>query len=179
MAQRLVDAVAVREGESVLEIGGGVGEIEIELLRSGAKRATNVELSAAYEGQGRTLVEEAGLEDRIEWRYGDIAADRELAPPADVVVLNRVVCCYPDVQALVGAAAEKTQRALALSFPRNIWLIRTAAVAINLWFRIRRSDFRFFVHSPESIVATARDGGLNLVHEHLGRFWQIAALERV
>jgi len=163
----------------VLEIGGGVGEIEIELLRSGAERATNVELSAAYEEQGRTLVEEAGLEDRIEWRYGDIAADRELAPPADVVVLNRVVCCYPDVQALVGAAAEKTHRALALSFPRNIWLIRTAAVAINLWFRIRRSDFRFFVHSPESIVATARDGGLNLVQEHLGRFWQIAALERV
>ena len=163
----------------MLEIGGGVGEIEIELLRSGAERATNVELSAAYEEQGRTLVEEAGLEDRIEWRYGDIAADRELAPPADVVVLNRVVCCYPDVQALVGAAAEKTHRALALSFPRNIWLIRTAAVAINLWFRIRRSDFRFFVHSPESIVATARDGGLNLVQEHLGRFWQIAALERV
>jgi hypothetical protein len=175
----LVDAVAVREGESVLEIGGGIGEIEIELLRSGAERATNVELSTAYEEQGRTLVEQAGLQDRIEWRYGDIAADRELAPTADVVVLNRVVCCYPDMPALVGVAAEKSRRALALSFPRDIWLVRTAAVAINVASRIRRSDFRFFVHSPESIVATARDGGLRLVNEYSGRFWQIAALERV
>ena len=168
----------MRDGESVLEIGGGIGEIEIELLRAGADRATNVELSRAYEQQGLSVVEQAGLEGRIEWRYGDIAADPSLAPPADVVVLNRVVCCYPDMPALVGAATDRTRRALALSFPRDLRLIRAAAVAINLMSRIRRSDFRFFVHSPERIVATAREGGLSLVHEHRGRLWQIAELER-
>ena len=36
------------EGASVLEIGGGVGEIHIEQLESGAKRAFNLELSPAY-----------------------------------------------------------------------------------------------------------------------------------
>src|SRR5690348_8894770 len=98
----MVEFVHVRRGDTVLEIGGGIGEIELELLRSGAERAMNVELSGAYEQEGRALFEQAGLEGRVEWRYGDVATDRELVPPADVVVLNRVVCCYPDMPALVG-----------------------------------------------------------------------------
>lgn len=162
----------------MLEIGGGIGEIELELLRAGAQRATNIELSSAYEQEGRALLEQAGLEGRVEWRYGDVATDRELAPAADVVVLNRVVCCYPDMPALVGAAAEKAKRALALSFPRDTWFMRVGARAINAWFRLRRSDFRFFVHRPGDIVATASASGLRLVDEHSGRIWQVAALER-
>ncbi|MFY9578766.1 MAG: methyltransferase domain-containing protein [Gaiellaceae bacterium] len=178
VARRLVDAVGVRAGETVLEIGGGIGDIEIELLRSGAEHATNVELSAAYEKLGRTLFEQAGFEGRIEWRYGDIATDPELAPPADVVVLNRVVCCYPDMPALVDAAAAKTRRSLALSFPRDTRLMRIGGRAINAWCRLRRSDFRFFVHPPPEIVAAAHKRGLHLVHQHRGRLWQVAALER-
>jgi len=168
----------VRRGETVLEIGGGIGEIELELLRAGAERATNVELSGAYEPQGNALLGEQGLGGRIDWRYGDVAVDRDLAAAADVVVLNRVVCCYPDMPALVDAVAEKTQRALALSFPRDTMLVRLSARIINGWCRVRRKDFRFFVHPPRAIVATATARGLQLVHEHSGRFWQIAALER-
>jgi len=162
----------------VLEIGGGVGTIEIELLRSGAAQAVNVELSAAYEEQGLALAEQAGVGGRVAWRYGDVAAESELALAADVVVMNRVVCCYPDMPALVGAAAEKTRRVLALSFPRDTVLMRTGGRAINAWCRLRRSDFRFFVHRPEEIVATASERGLSLVEEQHGRLWQTAALER-
>jgi len=173
-----VDVVGVRRGETVLEIGGGIGEIEIELLRAGAERATNVELVGVYEPQGKALLEEQGLGGRIEWRYGDVAADADLAPAADVVVLNRVVCCYPDMPALVDVAAAKTRRTLALSFPRDRRLMRIGMRAINGWCRVRRSNFRFFVHAPSEIVATARAHGLRLVHEHSGRLWQIATLER-
>src|SRR5262249_8651358 len=170
--------VRVGRGERGLEIGGGTGEIELELLRSGAERATTVELSPAYEQEGRALFEHAGLEERVEWRYGDVATERELAPSADIVVLNRVVCCYPDMPGLVGAAAEKTRRSLALSFPRDTWFMRIGARAINAWSRLRGSDFRFFVHKPADIVATASSSGLRLIDEHSGRLWQVAALAR-
>jgi magnesium-protoporphyrin O-methyltransferase len=168
----------VRSGETVLEIGGGIGELELELLRAGAESATNVELVGVYEEPGKALLEEEGFGGRIDWRYGDVVVDADLAPAADVVVLNRVVCCYPDMPALVDVAAAKTRRTLALSFPRDRLLTRLALRAINVWYRMRRSDFRFFVHAPSEIVATATARGLRLVHEHSGRFWQIAALER-
>jgi cyclopropane fatty-acyl-phospholipid synthase-like methyltransferase len=84
------------EGGTVLEIGGGVGEIHIELLKRGAESALNLELSPAYADVARQLLREAGLEERADWRLHDIAASPEVIEPADIVVMHRVVCCYPD-----------------------------------------------------------------------------------
>src|SRR5215210_5878891 len=95
------------EGATVLEVGGGVGELHVELLKRGADRAVNLELSPAYDGEARRLLAEAGLEGRVERRIHDIAVAPDEVEPADVVVLHRVVCCYPDYERLLGAAAER------------------------------------------------------------------------
>jgi 2-polyprenyl-3-methyl-5-hydroxy-6-metoxy-1,4-benzoquinol methylase len=100
------------EGASVLEVGGGVGELEIELLKAGAARAQNLELSPAYEQEAHRLAGQAGVQGRIDWRLHDLAADPGAVAPADLVVLHRVVCCYPDYARLLGAAADHARRAL-------------------------------------------------------------------
>ncbi len=163
------------EGRTVLEVGGGVGAIEIELLRSGAVRAVNVELSPAYDREAAELAREAGVADRIDRRHGDFAAGAFVAP-ADVVLMHRVVCCYPDPDALIGAAAEHAQGYLVLSFPRESRLTRAGAAVVNLW--TRRSGFRFHVHSAAAILAAAERNGLRPAFEHRGRIWHVAALER-
>ena len=120
------------EGATVLEIGGGIGEIELELLKAGAARAQNLELSRAYEQQARELAEEAGLAERVEWRIHDIAADPEGVEPADIVVLHRVVCCYPDYERLLGAAAGRARRALVFSHPpRNALSMPSTAASTS------------------------------------------------
>ena len=100
--QRLVDELTERgvSGASALEVGGGVGAIELELLRKGVERATIVELSHGYDAEAETLAHEAGAEDRIERRHGDFVAQEALVDPADVVVMHKVVCCYPDPERL-------------------------------------------------------------------------------
>ena len=109
------------EGATVLEVGGGIGEIQIELLRRGASHAVNLELSASYEDAANELLREANLHDRAERRLHDIAVDPSGVEPADVVVLHRVVCCYPDYQRLLGTAAGRARRVLVFSYPpRNI-----------------------------------------------------------
>ncbi len=95
------------EGKSVLEPGGGIGAVEIELLKAGAARSTVVELSPGYDEVAAELAQEAGVSERMERHVGDFAADG--TEPADVVVLHRVVCCYPDYERLLGAAAEKAR----------------------------------------------------------------------
>src|SRR5215207_8787044 len=107
-AEKIVEMVAQGgvQGATVLEIGGGVGEIQLELLRRGAASATNLELSPAYEAEARRLLREAGIEEgRVDRRRHDIAEDPDGVEVADVVVLHRVVCCYPDYERLLGAAA--------------------------------------------------------------------------
>jgi magnesium-protoporphyrin O-methyltransferase len=166
------------EGGTVLEIGGGVGVLQLELLAGGAAGATNLELSPEYEASARALLRERGLEERVDRRLGDIVADPSLAGAADAVLMHRVVCCYPDADALVGAAAERAGRYLVMSFPRDRALFRAGARVLNLWFRLLRWDYRTFIHSPAAILAAAERRGLRLAEESRGGIWQIAALER-
>ena len=126
-------------GASVLEVGGGVGEIQIELLKRGADRTLNLELSPAYESEATQLLRETGFEARGERRLHDIAVEPDAVAPADVVVLHRVVCCYPDYERLLGAAGARAQQLFVFSYPRRNALSRLLIAVQNLGFRIRRS----------------------------------------
>jgi SAM-dependent methyltransferase len=167
------------EGASVLEVGGGVGEIEIELLQAGAARAQNLELSPAYEQAARALAEQAGVQGRLDWRLHDLAADPGAVAPADLVVLHRVVCCYPDYERLLGAAADHARRALVFSYPPHNPLSRAFYSVFNLVMRLTRSSFRGFAHPPDAMVGVLEDHGLRGTYRHRGRIWQVAGLERV
>ena len=173
----LVEAVAPEDG-TVLEIGGGIGALHLELLRRGASRATNIELSPAYEGAAATLVEERGARERVERRVLDFTRDAELVEPADVVVLNRVVCCSPDVDGLVGAAAAHTRRVLGLTFPVDAWWTRLGARLMNAGARLLGWEWRFHVHPPAAIAAAAERHGLRRARDARRRVWCIAVFER-
>jgi 2-polyprenyl-3-methyl-5-hydroxy-6-metoxy-1,4-benzoquinol methylase len=130
------------EGASVLEIGGGVGEIQIELLHAGAARAQNLELSPAYEHEAHKLARQAGVQGRIDWRIHDLAEDPGAVAPADLVVLHRVVCCYPVYERLLAAAADHARRALVFSYPPRNLLSRAFYGVFNLVMRLTGSSFR-------------------------------------
>jgi SAM-dependent methyltransferase len=178
-AREIVGDIARRgvDEASVLEVGGGVGAIEIELLRAGARGATVVEISEAYDSEAQALLEERGLEGRVERRHGDFVAAEAAVDAADVVVMHRVVCCYPDADALVGAAARHARRLLAMSFPRETWWTRLGSRVINVFSRLVW-DFESFVHPHARILEAARVEGLRPVHERTGRLWHVAVLER-
>lgn len=165
-------------GVDVLEVGGGVGDLQVELLKAGAERSVNVELSGGYEEAARELLEAEGLSDRVARRVGDFVLDHESVEPADVVVLNRVVCCYPLMEEMMGAAVAKTRRFLALSFPRERWWMKLAIGAGNSWMALRRCDFRGFVHPVAGIESVARADGLEAVHRHHTLGWQAVVFER-
>jgi hypothetical protein len=163
---------------SVLEIGGGIGALSLELVRAGAAHATTVELSPGYEQEAISLAAESGVGDRVERRLADVAAGDEV-PEADVVVLERVVCCYPDAPALVGAAGARAGRLLVLSYPRYGIVSRLVIGACNGVQRLRHRTFRAYVHRPQLIHAAAAGAGLQPVDVPSGLVWRVAAYERV
>jgi methyltransferase family protein len=179
-AQRIVDFLAERgiEGATVLEVGGGVGEIQIELLKRGARRAVNLELSGAYESEARALLDEAGFAGRVERRRVDIAVAPEAVEPADAVVLHRVVCCYPDYERLLGAAADRAGRLLVFSYPRRNAMTRLFVAAQNLAFGVMRREFRTFAHPPERMVDVLGAHGLQPAYGEKQVVWQVTGLAR-
>ena len=179
-ARALVGFVAERgvQGATVLEIGGGVGEVQVELLRRGAARAVNLELAAGYEAEAAQLLRRTGLDGRVERRFLDIAQSPGQVETADVVVLHRVVCCYPDYQRLLAAAGSKAGRLLVFSHPPRNPMTRAALWLENLLRRLRGDTFRSFVHPPAEMLAALEAVGLRDTFRWRGLGWCVVGLER-
>jgi magnesium-protoporphyrin O-methyltransferase len=178
--RQLVELLKLRglRDRTLLEVGGGIGAVQIELLKAGLARAVSVELTPTYEEVAGELLRDAGLGDRVDRRLADFASAGAEIAAADMVVLNRVVCCYPDMPRLTGAAADRTRELLVMSFPRESWWTRAALTLGNLTLRLARRQFQVFLHPPDRILATAEGHGLRTVFNRPGLFWQVAALER-
>jgi magnesium-protoporphyrin O-methyltransferase len=179
-ARRMVDLIEERgvQGATVLEVGGGVGEIGIELLRRGAASATNLELSPGYEAEAAALIAEAGMAGRVDRRLADIVLEPAAVEPADVVVMHRVVCCYPDYAGLLGAAADHARHQLVFSHPPRNAVSRTFLAVQNSLLRVAGRSFQAFAHPPGAMYAVVADHGMRPAHVHRGRVWQVAAATR-
>jgi 2-polyprenyl-3-methyl-5-hydroxy-6-metoxy-1,4-benzoquinol methylase len=165
-------------GATVLEIGGGVGEIQVELLRRGAARVTNLEISTSYEDHAAELLQRANMEGRVDRRFLDIAQAPGEVEPADIVVLHRVVCCYPDYERLLAAAGSHACRLLVFSHPPRNIVARVSFWLENFVRRLRGETFRAFVHPPAAMVAVLNETGLRTRYQHRGFAWHIVGLAR-
>ena len=179
-AARMVAYLVERglDGASVLEIGGGVGAIQLQLLGQGASRTTNLELVDAYDTDATDLAEKAGMRDRMTRRQVDIAATPDEVETHDIVVLHRVVCCYPDYERLLTAAADHAKRLLVFSHPPRNWVTRTLTRLENVGFRLRGKSFRTFAHPPAPMVAVAEGRGMHTEYSYRGPVWQVVGLAR-
>jgi hypothetical protein len=179
VAGRMIDYLKGRgvDGDTVLEVGGGIGAIQVELLKAGAAGAVNVELSSGYETVANQLLEQESLGGRVERRIGDfteLAADLQ----ADHVVMNRVICCYPNMERLMGAALASSRRCVAASYPRDRLLTRLPIRIGNAYFRLRKVDFQAYVHTPTDIKEVAQKAGFDVVFQAHDIAWHGVVYEK-
>ena len=176
----LLDLIVARgiAGASVLDVGGGIGVVDHELLRAGAGQAVLVDASPASLDVAREEARRLGLTDRIQFVAGDfvrVASDLE---HADIVTLDRVICCYPNATALVRGSAERAGRLYGLVLPRDRWWLRLGARLLNLTFAIRRQGYRAFIHSNAAVDALVAQAGLQPAAERTTRYWRVVLFAR-
>ncbi len=158
----LLDALRAEgiAGKTLLDIGGGVGIIAHELVPVGVTQVTSVEASSAYCDAAREEAERQGYADRMIAHHGDFVALAESIPTADIVTLDRVICCYPDRETLIAASAAHARRLYAITLPRDTWWMRFAIGLQSLPFRLHRASFRIYGHRLRDIEAGIRRAGL-------------------
>jgi magnesium-protoporphyrin O-methyltransferase len=165
-------------GATVLEIGGGVGQLQVELLHRGASHVTNLEISQNYEAEATRLLEEAGMTERVTRRFLDLAQAPEQVEPTDIVVLHRVVCCYPDYARLLKVAAAHARKTLVYSHPAVNLVNRVQFGTENAYRRLTRNDFRAFIHPPQGMIHAAASEGLAVAYHSHARDWDVVGLAR-
>ena len=180
-ARKLVDAIESRvqfQDNTTLEIGVGAGGVTVEMLKRGAMRATGVDAVATQLAAARSLAADFNVGDRLELVLADFTAASDVQH-ADIVVMDRVICCYADWQALLASAARHADTLIAMTYPRDVWFMRLTKRVMNFSRWVIRSDFRFHVHSPlrmrEQLSANGFEPAVN------GRYfgWEILTAVRV
>ena len=162
----------------MLDIGAGVGAVHLELLRSGAATAVDVDGSPAYVDLAREEAMRLGLADRITYVGGDFVTLSPTIAPADLVALDRVVCCYPDMGTLVRLSIARTRRRYGLMYPRDRSWIRLGSAVMNGLSRIARRRVRFHVHRTADLDAIVRAAAFVPVVSRTTWFWQVVVYER-
>ncbi len=175
----LVDALADLgvSGRTLLDIGGGVGEIQHELAGRGVLSVTNVDASSEYQARAKEEARARGYLPRAVYHYGDFV---DLAPQldaSDIVTLDRVICCYDDVDSLVASSVARAQQLYGVVFPRDEWWTRVAFTLINFVQRIRRASFRAFVHSPQRVEGMLSERGFGRVYHRESLVWRVSVYE--
>jgi len=167
------------EGLTLLDIGGGIGAIQHELMKSGLAVTIDVGASSAYLSAAKEEAARQGYADRARYFHGNFI---DLAPGlenADIVTLDRVICCFPDMGAMVSLSATRAKRWYALVYPRDTWWMRMGGRVGNFVLALGRSKFRFFVHPAQAVDSLVRANGLQPhFQRNTGLFWQVVVYGR-
>jgi 2-polyprenyl-3-methyl-5-hydroxy-6-metoxy-1,4-benzoquinol methylase len=177
----LIDALVAEgmEGSTVLDIGGGIGAIQHELLAAGAAHVTSVDASASYLEAAREEASRRGFEDRVTYRHGDFVEVAESVAPADIVTLDRVVNVYPDWRRLVELSAAHAQRLYGIVCPRNTPMVRFVILVMNLILGLTRKPVRAAIRPADEIERIALENGLTPhAAKDVGPAWQLLVYRR-
>jgi len=178
--RELIEAIRATgvQGATLLDIGAGVGAVHLELLEAGAARAVDVDASSAYIAAAAAEAARRGFGDRIEHRFGDVVELAADLPPADIVTLDRVICCYPDLPALLDAATASGARLIGLVYPADHWWMRGSVAVFNAMSRLLRRHHAFYVHRRTDIDRLLEHSGFAASHRGGGRVWLVAIYRR-
>ena len=163
---------------AILEIGSGVGYLHQDLLRRGAARAVGVDLAPKMIEEAEALARMQGLAERTQYRVGDFVELADTFDVADVAILDKVICCYPDAERIVKTSVARAKRVYAYIIPRDRWYTRLGAALSALMFRLIRSDFRPYVHNPGRIEAWVTAAGFTKRYENHTLIWLTSVYAR-
>jgi magnesium-protoporphyrin O-methyltransferase len=177
----LVDAIKAEgvEGATLLDVGGGIGVIQLELLGAGLARSESIDATEPYVEVARAEAERRGYADRTAHRFGTLADVAAEIDAADIVTLDKVICCDPNAVDLLDVVAAKAQRAVGLVYPRVTWWNRLASRILAAWSRLRRDSLRWHLHTDAQVDGALRAAGFE--RRDVGRtfIWQVALFVRV
>lgn len=177
MLLELIRARGVR-GASILDIGSGIGVIDHELLREGAGHAVLVDASQPSLEAARREARRRGHLDRVDFVDGDFVSRASAVDVADIVTLDRVICCYPDMESLVRLSASRARQLYGLVLPRDRAVARFGLRLLNVWFRLRGFAYRSYAHPNTRVDELAREAGLHPAAEERTFIWRVVLYER-
>lgn len=115
----------------------------------------------------------------MDYRYGDVVELAGDLPPADIVTLDSVICCYPYLEPLLAAATRSHPRLVGITYPRDVWWMRAFMRLYNLAHALGRSPAHYFIHRHPHVERLMAEAGYVNAHEGGTPGWRVVPYRRV
>jgi SAM-dependent methyltransferase len=174
----LLDSIIERGlvGRSLAELGCGPGGFAVESLKHGASASVGIDLSPEMIKAANQLADSLGMSDRAKFIVGN-AADVHI-PTSDIVVLDKMLCCFPDAEAILKNAMAACNETVAFVVPRDQGLflipLRIGVYFKNLVERIRGKKVGWlYLHSLGRIDSMIQTSGFIYKKRAPSGFWLV------
>ena len=167
-----------RSASTVMEIGCGIGGLLLTMLGKGLNYAIGVDASEGMLEKAKQNAAEMNFKDKTLFLHRDFVDVEPELNPADIVILDKVLCCDSNPQSLIKKSTAKTKAIYAVSFPRDHLLVRLfvkAGIAITKIFPVK---FTPFYHEPTDIQRWIEDANFVLSCACNTFFWQVQVYTR-
>jgi len=167
-------------GMTVLEVGCGVGYLNMELVKLGASRSLGLDISKAYISAARELRDKLGLQKNVELKLMDFVENEKNVKKADVVVNDKVICCYPNMEKFISTTASHANKFYGIIYPRNFKILRLLFRIINPVFQFikKTKGFRFYIYNPEEMKRVVEHQGFKRSLNETKGLWEISVFEK-
>lgn len=166
------------EGKSLLDVGGGIGAIQLELFKEGLTSTTQIDASQAYLQMAEEEAAKDGYGDRWSGQYGDFVELAPELPKHELVALDRVICCYPYLEELLRAAARCSSERIALVYPKVNLLTRMGFPVADLALRLWGSSFQLYLHPREETHRILEEEGFEPLAMDKSGLWHVETFGR-
>tara|TARA_Y100000590_G_C15493568_1_gene928786 strand:+ start:15 stop:686 length:672 start_codon:yes stop_codon:yes gene_type:complete len=162
---------------SILEIGSGAGALHMNLVNAGAKRSVGVDASEWASKAAESLKAEIDPLINSITIVAEFSKVQQDYGKFSVVIMDRSICCYPDLNGLLRSAIGHSTDLIAISIPRKLIWIRLGAILVNMFQSLLRKKYRIYVHAQDKVDNTFEDHNFKLIHSDQTRIWQIAVYQ--
>ena len=179
--QRLLDGLYQHElnNLTLLDIGGGIGILQHELLKKGVVKTTDVDFSPESIATAKELMQENNAEGKMEFVYADFNDCHNDVKKHDIVTLARVVCCYPNAVELLNNSTAKANQYYGLIYPRTGFIAQIVQKIMNFGMYLKKNPFRVYMHSEKLINETICNNGFEKVYYASAFPWRIALYRKI
>jgi len=174
----LIEAIKANSPSgSLLDIGGGVGIIQLELLSEGVQKVTDVDASNGYIKVAKEEAIKRGYEKSISYMHEDFTNISTVIDSHNIVTLDKVICCYPEMQDLVKSSSEKAKELYGLVYPRENILSKLLVGFGNLFIKLFNRNFKSYIHSNTDVRAILDENFKEIYYKTTG-IWQVVLFRR-
>jgi len=163
---------------SLLDIGSGIGSIIFELFEAGIKEAQYIDISKPYTAIFREEIEKRSLSEKVDVKTGDFTDNCPSVKSADIVTLDKVICCYPDFEQLVSSSIQKCKKYYAYVIPIDTWWVKLFHYSAGKIGKILGNQFETFIHPTGEIEKMVINHNFKKIYRKQRREWLTVVFEK-